>query len=151
MDPQLVETTFRQHADAVARLVPGAETHLTGTASIAGLDARDIDLVVLVDDVAAAAEALRGDYPPLYEPHWQDDWVAFRIPGPPQVDLILTTRGSSWDAQHRLVWYLLRDDDALLAEYVALKGDVARKGAFFERVVGQSGQRLDQYTEPRSR
>jgi hypothetical protein len=63
----MVETIFRQHADAVARLVPGAETHLTGTASIPGLDARDVDLVALVNDVAEAADALRADYPPLYE------------------------------------------------------------------------------------
>jgi GrpB-like predicted nucleotidyltransferase (UPF0157 family) len=146
VEAHVVETIVQQHADAVARLVPGSETHLTGSASIPGLDARDVDLVVLVNDVAEAADALRADYPPLYEAHWKDDWAAFRVPGQPQVDLYLTTRGSHWDAVHRLVWYLLRDDDALLAEYVESKSDVERKGQFFERMVGQSGQRLARYT-----
>ena len=59
--------------------------------------------------------------------------------GPPQVDLVLTTRGSKWDAHHRLAWYLLRRDDHLVAEYAALKGTrdayAERKAEFFERLV----------------
>ncbi len=146
MESREIEAIVQQHTEAVTSVLPRAEVHLTGSASIPGLDARDIDLVVLVDDVAEGGAALRALYPPLYEEHWKDDWIAFRAPGPPQVDLVLTTRGSSWDAQHRLAWYLLRDDDALLAEYVEHKDDFERKREFFDRLVGQSGQRLARYT-----
>ena len=125
------------------RELPDAEIHLTGSASVDGLPANDVDLVALVEDVPATAEELRGSYPPLYEEHWSDEWAAFRVAGPPQVDVVLTRRGTRWDAQHRLTWELIRRDDALFAEYAALKSDptdptdlAARKAAFFERVVG---------------
>jgi hypothetical protein len=64
-------------------------------------------------------------YPPLYEAQWSDEWAAFRVEGPPQVDVVLTKSGAKWDAHHRLAWDLLRDDRSLLAEYVALKREPA--------------------------
>jgi len=129
------------HRQRVVGVVPDAEVHLTGSASVAGLDARDIDLVALVEDVPAAAADLRQVYPPLYEDHWSVDWVAFREPGPPQVDVVLTRRGTDWDMRHRLAWELLQRDPQLRAEYAALKatstGYDERKWEFFERIVVQ--------------
>lgn len=123
----------------VVAAVPEAEVHLVGSACVPGLAAEDVDLVALVDDVETATAQLRTLYPPLYEEQWTEEWAAFRVIGPPQVDLVLTTRGSKWDAHHRLAWYLLRRDDGLVAEYAALKevpGAYAeRKAEFFERLV----------------
>jgi hypothetical protein len=128
-----------EHASLVSSLLTDAELHLSGSALVSGLDAEDVDLVGLVADVPKAAAILRAVYPPLYEEQWSDDWAAFRSPGPPHVDLVLTTRGSKWDAHHRLAWHLLQRDDVLLAEYHAMKKDKAhyaeRKREFFERVV----------------
>ena len=67
----------------MTRLIPEAEVLLTGSASIEGLDAEDIDLVVLVPNVLEAASRLRALFPPLYEDLWRDDWAGFRIPGRP--------------------------------------------------------------------
>jgi hypothetical protein len=98
----------------------------------------DLDLVVLVPDVAGAAERLRNVYPPLYEEEWRDDWAAFRDPGPPQVDVVLTKRGTKSDAHHRRAWELILADDVLREDYERLKAagmDSAQKAVFFERVV----------------
>jgi GrpB-like predicted nucleotidyltransferase (UPF0157 family) len=120
-------------------LISGADVVLTGSASVDGLDADDVDLVVLVPDVPEAASRLRGSYPPLYEDEWRDDWAAFRDPGPPQVDLVVTKPGSKGDAHHRQAWEFLAKEPELLAEYRALKRDRTdyerRKAAFFEKVV----------------
>jgi hypothetical protein len=43
----------------IRELPPAAEVHLSGSASLAGLEAGDIDRLVLVENVAAAAEPLR--------------------------------------------------------------------------------------------
>ena len=118
--------------------------HLVGSASVPGLEANDVDLVALVDDVAEAAAILRLLCPPLYEDEWRDDWAAFRVPGEPQVDIVLTRAGSVGDAHHRRAWELLRSRPDLLAEYRALKaspGDYERRKAdFFDRVVSQLPQ-----------
>jgi hypothetical protein len=94
---------------------------------------------VLVPDVLEAAARLRERYPPLYEDEWRDDWAAFRAPGPPQVDLVVTKPGSKSDAYHRRAWEFLAKEPELLAEYRALKRDRTdyerRKGAFFDKVV----------------
>jgi len=131
------------HGQRIRACVADARVFLTGSASIDTLDARDVDLVVLVDDVRAAAAALESLYPRLYPEQWRDDWIAFREPGPPQVDVVVTHEGSGSDAQHRLAWNHLRDDEALLAEYLALKADAAqleeRKRAFFDRLVDRLG------------
>jgi GrpB-like predicted nucleotidyltransferase (UPF0157 family) len=128
-----------KHRQRIAALVPNASIVLTGSASVEGLPANDLDLVVLVSDVRDAAARLREDYPPLYEDEWRDDWVAFRDPGPPQVDLVVTQPGTKGDAHHRRAWELLAADPALLAEYRRLKASSEeyeqRKAAFFERVV----------------
>jgi GrpB-like predicted nucleotidyltransferase (UPF0157 family) len=120
-------------------LLPGAGVHLSGSARVPGLEANDLDLVVLVDDVAVAAEVLRPEYPTLYADEWRDDWAAFRDPGPPQVDIVLTRPGTLGDKHHRLAWELLAGRPDLLEEYRALKatpGDYERrKREFFERVV----------------
>jgi hypothetical protein len=98
-----------------------------------------VDLVALVPDVFEAASRLRGLYSPLYEDQWRDDWAAFRDSGPPQVDLVLTRRGTKGDAYHRRAWEFLANEPELLAEYCALKRDRIeyehRKAAFFDRVV----------------
>jgi hypothetical protein len=99
-------------------------------------------LVVLVPEVADAADRLRNVYPPLYEDEWRDDWAAFRLPGPPQVDIVVTKRGTKGDAHHRRAWELLLADDVLRAEYERLKAagmDSVQKAAFFERVVARLG------------
>ena len=122
-------------------LLPEGRVHLSGSASVPGLEPGDLDLVVLVDDVAAAAETLLPEYPMLYADEWRDDWAAFRDPGPPQVDIVLTRPGTLGDKHHRLAWGLLADRPDLLAEYRELKATPddyeRRKREFFERVVGQ--------------
>lgn len=122
-------------------LLPGARVHLSGSASVPGLEAGDLDLVALVDDVATAAEILRSEYPALYRDEWRDDWAAFRDPGPPQVDIVLTRPGSLGDKHHRLAWELLGGRPDLLDEYRELKATPRdyerRKREFFERVVAQ--------------
>jgi len=132
-----------EHGGRIATRVAGAEVVVTGSASVPGLEAADVDLVVLADDVGAAAAALRELYPVLYEEQWRDDWAAFRDLGPPHVDVVVTRRGSRGDAYHRLAWQLLRQDKHLQAEYRMLKGDPhdyeARKRAFFDRVVARLG------------
>jgi hypothetical protein len=134
-----LDAVVQQHASLVSSLVSDVELHLSGSALVSGLDADDVDLVGLVADVPKAAALLRAVYPPLYEEQWSDDWAAFRSPGSPQVDLVLTTRGSKWDAHHRLAWDLLQRDGVLLAEYHAMKQErtryAERKREFFERVV----------------
>jgi hypothetical protein len=57
----------------------------------------DVDLVVLVPHVGSAAERLLRSYPPLYEEEWRDDWAAFRLEGPPQVDIVVTSPGTKGD------------------------------------------------------
>jgi GrpB-like predicted nucleotidyltransferase (UPF0157 family) len=122
-------------------LLPGARVQLSGSASVPGLEAGDLDLVALVDDVAAAAEILRSEFPELHPDEWRDEWAAFRDPGPPQVDIVLTKPGTLGDKHHRLAWELLAGRPDLLAEYRELKatpGDYERrKREFFERVVAR--------------
>ena len=113
------------------------------------VSAPDIDRAALpgIDDsrVRAIAErdlaAVASDLP---EDEWRDDWAAFRVPGEPQVDIVLTRAGSVGDAHHRRAWELLRSRPDLLAEYRALKaspGDYERRKAdFFDRVVSQLPQ-----------
>jgi len=139
VDEGELEVLVGRWRDQVVSALPEAEIHLVGSACVPGLAAEDVDLVALVDDVETAAEQLRPLYPPLYEEQWSREWAAFRVEGPPQVDLVLTTHGSKWDARHRLTWDLLRRDDALVAEYAALKevpdAYAERKAEFFERLV----------------
>lgn len=122
-------------------LLPGARVQLSGSACVPGLEPVDLDLVALVDDVAAAAEILRPEYPELYPDEWRDDWAAFRDPGPPQVDIVLTKPGSLGDKHHRLAWELLAERPDLLAEYRELKATrrdyERRKREFFDRVVAE--------------
>ena len=122
--------------------MPEGTTSVSGSALLGQLTGQDLDLVVLVPDVVDAAQRLRRIYPPLYEEKWRDDWAAFRDPGPPQVDVVLTTLDSKGDAHHRRAWELILADDALRAEYEDLKAagmDGAQKAAFFERVVAMLG------------
>jgi GrpB-like predicted nucleotidyltransferase (UPF0157 family) len=139
VDEGELEVLVGRWRDQVVAALPEAEIHLVGSACVPGLAAEDVDLVALVDDVETAAARLRILYPPLYEEQWSQEWAAFRVAGPPQVDLVLTKRGSKWDAHHRLAWDLLRRDDALAAEYAALKevpdAYAERKAEFFKRVV----------------
>lgn len=120
-------------------LLPEGRVHLSGSARVPGLEPGDLDLVVLVDNVAAAAEILRPEYPALFAEEWREDWAAFRDPGPPQVDVVLTRPGTLGDKHHRLAWDLLVTRPDLQAEYRELKaspGDYEqRKREFFERVV----------------
>ncbi len=129
------------HERRLHELLPTAEVHLTGGACLPGLEPADLDLVALVDDVAAAADALRGEYPALYPEEWREDWAAFRDPGPPQVDIVVTYAGSLGDKHHRLAWRLIASRSDLLEEYCNLKRSgidyELRKREFFERVVAQ--------------
>jgi GrpB-like predicted nucleotidyltransferase (UPF0157 family) len=123
----------------ICELLPGAEVQLSGSACVPGLDPGDVDLVVLVEEVAAAAEILRPHYPALFREQWRDDWAAFRVPGSPQVDIVVTRPGSLGDKHHRLAWNLLAERPDLLEEYRVLKvipeDYEVRKREFFERLV----------------
>jgi len=133
-----------EHYERVIReAVPEGTTSVSGSTLLGEYGGHDVDLVVLVPDVADAASRLRDVFPPLYEDEWRDDWAAFRVPGPPQVDIVVTTRGSKGDAHHRRAWELILADDSLKAEYERLKAagmDSAQKRVFFERVVGMLEQ-----------
>ena len=132
---------IEKHHRRIRAAVPSADVRVSGSASIEGLDANDLDLVALVPDVADAAARLRGVYRPLYEEEWREDWAAFRDPGPPQVDVVVTRLGTKGEAHHVRAWALLARDPALLDEYRALKGRYddyeRRKAAFFERLVAR--------------
>ena len=133
-----VATIVALYAGRIAEAVPEGSTSLSGSTLLGRFDGHDIDLVVLVPNVTEAANRLRNVFPPLYEDEWRDDWAAFREPGPPQVDIVVTKPGTQEDAHHRRAWDLLLADAALRAEYERLKAggmDSARKEAFFNQVV----------------
>jgi hypothetical protein len=126
------------HERRITRAVPEGAISMSGSILLSRFDGHDVDLVVLVPDVADAASRLRHAYPPLYEEEWREDWAAFREPGPPQVDIVLTRPGTKGDAHHRRAWELILRDDSLIAEYERLKArgmDGAQKAAFFDYVV----------------
>lgn len=135
MDVHELQAVVAARSQEIAGVLPEAQIYLTGSASVPSLSARDVDLVAIVPDVPVAAQTLRAIYPPLYEKQWNDEWAAFRVEGPPQVDTVLTKTGTKWDAHHRLAWDLLRRAPALVAEYAGLKRDEAKKAIFFERIV----------------
>lgn len=141
MDPDEVAITFAEHCHRIREVLPRADLYLTGSASVADLQANDIDVVGLVEDVVASAARLRGLYEPLYPNNWSDDWAAFRELGPPQVDVVLTRRGTKWDARHRIAWDLLRQDRELRAEFATIKASPTdyqqQKSEFFERIVAR--------------
>lgn len=127
-----------QHTATIAEAVPEGTTALSGSTLLGAFGGHDVDLVVLVPNVADAASRLRQLYPPLYEEEWRSDWAAFRDPGPPQVDIVLTKRGTRGDAHHRRAWELILASESLKAEYTGLKAagmDGTQKAAFFDRVV----------------
>jgi len=138
-----VEALVAHHVGLIEQAVPESTTSVSGSTLLGDYGGHDIDLVVLVPDVHEAANRLRHMYPPLYEEDWREDWAAFRDPGPPQVDVVLTKRGSKGDAHHRRAWELILADEKLKAEYERLKTagmDSAQKAAFFDRVVAQLGR-----------
>jgi hypothetical protein len=133
-----IERLIAHHMRRIADLAPEGTTSVSGSTLLGSFSGHDVDLVVLVPDVAAAARRLSRTYPPLYEDEWRDDWAAFRDPGPPQVDIVVTQPGTKGDAHHRRAWELILGDDALRAEYERAKAvgmDAAQKAAFFDRVV----------------
>lgn len=135
-----VEALIAGHRARIREAVPEGTALVSGSTLLGQFGGHDVDLVVLVPNVADAAERLRRVYPPLYEDEWRDDWAAFRLPGPPQVDIVLTSPGTKGDAHHRRAWELILADDELRAEYERLKAagmDSAAKRAFFERVVAR--------------
>lgn len=137
-----VETLVVRHAGRIAKAVPEGTTSVSGSTLLGLYGGHDLDLVVLVPNVADAANRLRHAYPPLYQEEWRDDWAAFRHSGPPQVDIVLTKRGTKGDAHHRRAWELILADDTLKAQYESLKAagmDGAQKAAFFECVVAMLG------------
>jgi hypothetical protein len=135
-----IEALIARHERHIREVVPEGATSVSGSTLLGRWGGHDLDLVVLVPDVANAAGRLREVYPPLYEDEWREDWAAFRLPGPPQVDIVLTSPGTKGDAHHRRAWELILADDPLRAEYERLKAagmDSATKKAFFERVVAR--------------
>jgi hypothetical protein len=135
VDAERLAQRYRRRIQA---LLPCADVRLSGSTLLGLLDAHDVDLVVLVEDVATAARILRAEHPPLHEDEWRSDWAAFRDAGPPQVDVVVTVRGSSGDAHHRPAWELLLADARLRAEYADLKATgmtAEQKRAFFQGVV----------------
>lgn len=139
-----LDALVAHHTGRIAGAVPEGSTSVSGSTLLGRYGGHDVDLVVLVPDVADAARRLRDLYPPLYEDEWRDDWAAFRQPGPPQVDIVLTRPGTEGDAHHRLTWELILSDGALRAEYERLKAahmTGAEKAVFFDRVVAMLGDR----------
>jgi GrpB-like predicted nucleotidyltransferase (UPF0157 family) len=135
VDEHQLQAVVAMRRQEIAGVLPEAQIYVTGSASVPSLSARDIDLVAIVPDVPDVAQtALRAIYR-LYEKQWNDEWAAFRVEGPPQVDTVLTKTGTKWDAHHRLAWDLLRREPLLVAEYAGLKRDEAKKAIFFERIV----------------
>jgi hypothetical protein len=137
-----VEALVSQHETRIPEVLPEGTTSVSGSTLLGRYGGHDVDLVVLVPEVADAANRLRAVYPPLYEDEWRDDWAAFRLPGPPQVDIVLTKPGTKAEAHHRRAWELILADGELRAEYERLKAagmDSATKKAFFECVVGMLG------------
>jgi hypothetical protein len=137
-----VEALVVRHVGRIANAVPEGTTSVSGSTLLGLYGGHDLDLVVLVPDVADAAHRLLNVYPPLYQDEWRADWAAFRHPGPPQVDIVLTKRGTKGDAHHRRAWELILADGTIKAEYERLKAagmDGAQKAAFFERVVAMLG------------
>lgn len=137
-----IEALVDRHDRRIREAVPEAATSVSGSTLLGRYGGHDLDLVVLVTDVAAAADRLRDLYPPLYEQEWRDDWAAFRLPGPPQVDIVLTKRGTKGDAHHRRAWELILANNELREECEGLKArgmDSVAKAAFFERVVAMLG------------
>jgi hypothetical protein len=133
-----VDALIARHTERIGRAVPEGSSLVSGSTLLGEWGGHDLDLVVLVPDVRDAAHRLREVYPPLYEHEWRDDWAAFREPGPPQVDIVLSRLGTKGDAHHRRAWQLILADDTLRAEYERLKAagmDGAQKAVFFERVV----------------
>ena len=133
-----IEELVAFHTARIAEVVAEGRTSVSGSTLLGRYGGHDVDLVVLVPDVARAAERLRGSYPPLYEEEWRDDWAAFRLEGPPQVDIVVTKPGSDGDAHHRRAWELILADARVRAEYESLKAagmDSVRKRQFFDDVV----------------
>jgi hypothetical protein len=133
-----IEVVVEFHTARIAEVVGEGRTSVSGSTLLGRYGGHDVDLVVLVPEVARAAERLRGSYPPLYEEEWRDDWAAFRLEGPPQVDIVLTKPGSDGDAHHRRAWELILADAGLRAEYESLKAagmDSVCKRQFFDGVV----------------
>jgi hypothetical protein len=138
MSPSEIEALVAAHMARIADAVPEGCTSVSGSTLLGHYDGSDVDLVVLVPDVACAAQRLRCSYPPLYEGDWRDDWAAFRLDGFPQVDIVLTKPGTKGDAHHRRAWELVLADPRLRTEYETLKSagmDATRKAEFFDRVV----------------
>ncbi|HEY3051259.1 MAG TPA: hypothetical protein VGJ40_05980 [Gaiellaceae bacterium] len=137
-----VEALVMRHSARIAEAVPEGTTSVSGSTLLGHFAGHDLDLVVLVPNVADAANRLRQLYPPLYEEEWRDDWAAFRHAGLPQVDIVLTKRGTKGDAHHRGAWERILADDSLKAEYERRKAtgmDGAQKAAFFDHVVAMLG------------
>ena len=137
-----LNAVIADHAGRIAQAVPEGLTSVSGSTLLGHYAGHDVDLVVLVPHVPDAADQLRVVYPPLYEEQWRDDWAAFRDPGPPQVDVVLTRRGTKGDAHHRRAWELILADQELRAEYERLKAlgmSGVEKAAFFDRVVAMLG------------
>lgn len=93
MDP--VDALVARYSERIAEAVPEGATSVSGSSLLGQWGGHDLDLVVLVPDVSNAARRLRAVYPPLYEDEWREDWAAFREPGPPQVDIVLTRPGTN--------------------------------------------------------
>jgi hypothetical protein len=133
--------TFGEHRERILSVLPHVEVILSGSALLDDVPHDDVDLVALVSDVPDAAGRLRRVYPVLFEEQWHDDWAAFRVAGPPQVDIVLTRRGTKGEAHHRIAWDVIAADPELVDEYRSMKatpGNYAeRKAAFFARVVAR--------------
>src|ERR1041385_3580159 len=115
-----IEALTERYERVIREAVPEGTTSVSGSTLLGEYGGHDVDLVVLVPDVADAASRLRRAYPPPQEDA-RGDCAAFRVPGPPQVDIVVTTRGSKGDAHHRRAWELILTDDSLRAEYERLK------------------------------
>ncbi len=133
----MFEAVFAEHSNRLRRLLGDVEVVQSGGSCIGA--GGDLDICVVVDDVAGAAERVRAAYPPLYEDEWREDWAAFRLPGEPQVDVVLVEPDSRADYHHRLAWQAIAADPGLRERYFAMRlsaGEdyAAAKAEFFDRL-----------------
>lgn len=74
-----VAELVREHRERTRAVLPGVRVELTGSALVVvDAGARDIDLVVVVDDVSRASRALGAIYEPLHADEWRQDRAALR-------------------------------------------------------------------------
>jgi adenylate kinase family enzyme/GrpB-like predicted nucleotidyltransferase (UPF0157 family) len=115
---------YADHARRIRERLPGADVRHVGGTSVPGLlTTGDVDLHVRVerDAFAAARDALRDLYEPLYEDRWRESAYFFDPRSEPRVEVALTEIGNIDDLHHGEAWRRIARDPALIERYNDLK------------------------------